>query len=99
MILIESGEEFLDRPRLAFWVRPVDLIWRLAVIATGVGFNHACVDRKSFTLNETRIHARSYYRLEELPEEVAVAETSMPIDRECRVVGHFVFEIEAAEMG
>src|SRR6266536_1499377 len=32
-----------------------------------------------------------------MTQEVAVAEAAMPIDRECRVIWHFVVEIEAAK--
>ena len=62
-----------------------------------IGFDHARIDREAFALDEPRIHARSHHRLEELPEDVAITEAPVPIDRERRVIGHRVLKIEAAK--
>src|SRR5260370_37855668 len=47
--------------------------------------------------DKTVIHARPADRLKHLAQEVAVAEPAMAIDRERRVVGDLIVQIEAAE--
>jgi hypothetical protein len=68
------------------------------MIAAGVGFHDACIDREGFTLDQTGVHAGPHHRLEYLPEQIAVTEPAVSIDREGRVVRNLVVEIEAAEM-
>jgi hypothetical protein len=90
IFVIEGSKEFGDRPGLTFRHRPVDLVRSLAMIAAGVGFHDACVDRKGFTFDQTGIHARPHHRLEYLAEQIAVAEPTVAIDREGRVIGNLV---------
>src|SRR5262249_39982865 len=81
----------------ALWRRPIDLAWRFAAIAAGISLHDARIDREPFALDQPRIHACPDHRLEELPKEMTVAEAAMTIDRERRVIGHLVVEIQAAE--
>ena len=67
------------------------------MIATGISFHDARIDREPFALDKPGIHARPDHRLEQLSKDVAVTEAAMAIDRERRVVRHLVVEIEAAE--
>ena len=67
------------------------------MIAAGVGFHDTCIDREPFALDKTSIHARSDHRLEQLPKNVAVTETTVAIHRECRVIGHLVIKIKPTE--
>ena len=63
----------------------------------GVRFHDAGIDRKGFTLDQTPIHAGPHHRLEDLTEQVTIAEPTVTIDRESRVVGNLVVKVEAAE--
>jgi hypothetical protein len=48
---------------------------------------------KCFTLDQTRVHARPHHSR----EKVAVMKPAMAFDRERRMVGNLVLQIEAAE--
>src|SRR5271169_1494341 len=67
------------------------------MITAGVRFHDTGIDRKSFTLDQTGVHARSHHRLEYLAEQVAIAEPAVTIDRKRRVIGRLVVEVEPAE--
>src|ERR1700732_4497793 len=67
------------------------------MISAGVRFHDAGIDRKGFTLDQTGIHAGPHHRLEDLTEQVAVAEPAVAIDRNSRKVMHLVVKIAPAE--
>src|SRR6202158_6183134 len=67
------------------------------MITAGVRFPDAGIDREGYTLDQTSVHARPHHRLEDLTEQVAIAEPAVTIDRERRVIGHIVVEVEPAE--
>src|SRR5260370_24783522 len=67
------------------------------MITAGIALHHAGVDREPFALDKTRVHARPNHTFEYVPEDVALAEAAMPIDRECRVIGNPVVEVEPTE--
>jgi hypothetical protein len=50
------------------------------MITAGIGFDDACIDRKTLALYETCVHARSDHRLEHLAKDVTVAEAAMAVD-------------------
>src|SRR5271170_496034 len=67
------------------------------MITTGVRLHDAGIDREGFTLDQIGIHAGPHHRLEDLTEQVAVAEPAVAIDRKGRMVRNLVVKIEAAE--
>ena len=97
IFVIKGAEKLGNRPRLTLRQRPVDLVGGLGMITAGVRFHDAGIDREGFTLDQTGVHARPHHRLEYLAEQVAVAEPAVTIDRERRVIGHLVVEVEPAE--
>ena len=67
------------------------------MIAAGIRFHDAGIDREAFALHQACSHARPDNRLEQLPEDVAIAEPSVAIDGKCRMVWNFVIEVKPAE--
>jgi hypothetical protein len=63
------------------------------MIAAGVRFHDAGIDRKGFTFDQARIHACPHHRLEYLAEQIAIAEPAAAIDRESRVIGNLVVKV------
>jgi hypothetical protein len=54
IFLIEGGQELRDGARLPLGLRPVDLTGSLAMITTGVGFDHARIDREPLSVSLSR---------------------------------------------
>src|SRR5262245_3130096 len=94
---MERCQELGNRAGLTFRQRPVDLVGRLAVIAAGVCLDDARINCKALAFDEACIHACSNHCLENMAQDVAVAEAAMAIDRERRVIGNPIVEIEPAE--
>ncbi len=65
---------------LALLVTPFELIRSFAVIAAGVGLEHAGIDGEAFALHEPHGHCRLHDALEDVTQDVAVAEAPQPID-------------------
>jgi hypothetical protein len=82
---------------LPLLLRPVELLRCLPVVAAGVGFEHAGVDREVLTLDQAHGHRRPDNALEDVAQHVALAEAAQPVEREGRVMRDLVLEIELAE--
>src|SRR5262245_55683040 len=67
------------------------------MITAGIGFDDACIDRKALGRDKTCIHAGADRGLEHLAQDVAIAEPAVAINRERRMIGNLVIELEAAE--
>jgi hypothetical protein len=58
ILRFQSGEVLLNCSRLTFGLGPCDLVWRLAVVTTGISLHDAGVHGKPFALDQTSGHAR-----------------------------------------
>src|ERR1700730_6284880 len=68
-----------------------------AALLVGIGSNQAGIDSKGRPINQPFCHAASDHGLEQLAQQIAIAEAAMPILREGRVVRHLAIEAEPAE--
>ena len=62
-----------------------------------IGPDQAGIDREAFAADQPLRDAAPHGRLEQLTQEIAVAESAMPVLRESRVAGHIALEPEPAE--
>jgi hypothetical protein len=63
----------------------------------GIGGNQAGIDRKSGPLDQPFCHAAPDHGLKQLSQQVTIAEATMPILGEGRVIRHLTIEAEPAE--
>src|SRR5262245_1473706 len=96
LLAVECDKIFPDCPRLPSRRGPVRLCSRHSLEAAGIGFDHARIDGEAFPANKASIHAAAHHSLEDMAEEIAVTEATVPVLAECGVVGHLVFEPETA---
>src|SRR5467141_4938857 len=66
-------------------------------LLVGIGSNQAGIDSKGRPINHPFCHAASNHGLEQLAQQIAIAEAAMPILGEGRVVRHLTIEAEPAE--
>src|SRR5262245_18673271 len=67
------------------------------MITAGIGFDDACINRKALALHKACVHAGTDHRLEHLAQDVAIAKPAVAVNRERRMIGNLVIELEAAE--
>lgn len=63
----------------------------------GVSSDEARIDRKGGTVDQSLRHTATHDRLEQLAQQIAIAEAAMPVLGECRMIRHFAVETEPAE--
>ena len=85
------------RRRLSIDPARVPIGLRRSVLLVCVRPNEAGVGCEGLTPNKSLDNAASHHALEQLPEEVTVAEPSVAVLREGRMVGHRIGQIEATE--
>ena len=57
----------------------------------------ACINGEALALDQTSVYAGPHHCLKRMAQDVAIAESTVAIDRERRMVRHLVVEIEPAE--
>src|SRR5262249_25482669 len=89
-------------PRTPWWrakIRAIKgaLAWSLAMIPAGIGFDDASIDRKTPPLYKACIPAGTDHPPQHPPQNVPIAKPAPAINRERRMIGNLVIELEAAE--
>jgi hypothetical protein len=79
----------------AFWRQAVRA--RDAALAVGVGRNQAGVDGEAFPADQALRHAASHHGLEQLAQQITLAETAVGVLRERRVIRHVAIPAQPAE--
>src|SRR5450755_72743 len=98
VVLLEGCEVLANRAGRTVSLVPVDdLGARHSPSSVGVGLDDAGIDRKAFATDQALAHAAPQHALEYVTEGVALAEATVTVLGEGRVVGHRSFEIEPAE--
>ena len=63
----------------------------------GVGHDDAGVDREGFAPDDPFLHAARHHRLEQLAQEIALAETAVAVLGKRRMIGDVAVEPQATE--
>ena len=87
----------MDSPCLSCRFSPLDVFPNHALEPAGIRLDDRGVNGESFTTYKPRSHAAPNNGLEHVTEEIALAETSMAVLAERRVVGNLVLQAEPAE--
>ena len=96
--LIQGIEIFPDGSARPGDGLPVDIIRPGSrALLVGIGSNQAGIDSKGRPVNQPFCHAASDHGLEQLAQQIAIAEAAMPILGEGRVVRHLAIEPEPTE--
>jgi hypothetical protein len=96
--LIQGIEIFPDASACPGDGLPVDIIRPGGrALFVGIGSNQAGIDSEGRPINQPFCHAASDNGLEQLAQQIAIAEAAMPILEERRVVRHLAIEAEPAE--
>src|SRR5262249_27623804 len=90
--IIQHGQILLDGSARSLWGQALD-----AVLPVRVRLDQAGIDRKAFSADETLIDAAAQDGLEQLSQQITVAEATMTVLREGRMVGDVAIEPKAAE--
>jgi hypothetical protein len=67
------------------------------MLAVHIGAHEAAIDREAFAADQPLGNAARHGRLEQLAQQITVAEAPVPVLREGRVIGHIPFQPKAAE--
>src|SRR5215469_17478697 len=78
-------------------LRSLPLAARYAALPVRISPNHAGINRESFTADQPFGDAALYGRLEHLAQQIAVAETTVPVLRKSRMVRHRSVEPQPAK--
>jgi hypothetical protein len=93
--IVENGQ--ILAYRTAVGGRRHAIAARTAGLTIGISADQTGVDRKPFATHQPLGHAARDRCLEQAPQQVAVAEPSVPVLREGRMVGHVAVQPQPAE--
>ena len=97
--IVKHVEIFPNCTRRLAWINragvPFDA--RRGALLIGIRRDQAGINRKVLTTDQPLGDAALENRLENLPQQITVAEAPMPVLRECRVVGNAIGKIEPTE--
>lgn len=77
--------------------RRFPIVLRRGVLPIGIRLDQAGIRGKTLAAGQPFLNAARDHGFEDMPQEIAVAETPTPVFREDRVIRHRIGEIEAAE--
>ncbi len=93
--VVQHGYVFVDRA--AGHVLRQALRSLNATLPVGVGLDQAGVDREAVAAHEPLRHAAAHHLLEEMAQQIAVAEAAMAVLREGGMLGDIALQAEPAE--
>jgi hypothetical protein len=97
--IIECVEILLHRAPCLGHRLPVDRLRPFSrALPVGIGPDQARIDRKAFAADQSFLDTAAHRRLEQLAQQIAVAEAAMPVLGEGRVVRNVALQPEPAEM-
>jgi hypothetical protein len=67
------------------------------VIAAGIGLQHTGVDREALALDQPHRHRRPHHALEDVTQQITLAEATQTVLGKRRMVRNLVVEVELAE--
>ncbi|MDB5842357.1 MAG: transposase family protein [Herminiimonas sp.] len=97
-LTLKGLQIFPCRPaRLTRIAQVNDVIARLAALMLRIGLDDAGVRDKAFSPDQTFHDAAAQNGIEQLPEGITVAETTMAVLREARMIRDLILQAQAAE--
>jgi len=93
--VVENSQILLNSPTCSFRRKP--FLTLDPVLPAGVRLDQAGIDRKAFAANQTLCDAALQDRLKNASQEIALAETAMPVLRESGMIGDIAVEPEPAK--
>jgi len=93
--IVEHSQVLFDCPTGSFRWQP--LLTFDPLLPVGVRLDQAGIDGKGFATNQTFSDAAPQDCLKDVPQQIALAETAVPVLAEGGVIGHLATKIEAAK--
>jgi hypothetical protein len=75
----------------------VPLVAGNRALLVGIRRDQARIDGKAFATDQPLAQAAFHHRLEQMPQDIALPETAVPVAREGRMVGHLAVQPQTAK--
>ena len=89
-LIVEHGQILFDRPAGCF--RWQSLLTLDSLLPIGIRLDQTGIDRKGFAANQSLSDAALQDRFKDASQEIALAETAMPVLREGGMIGDIAVE-------